>query len=76
MGTCSKNNFLQGHYNIVKVVNNNSVIFTRFSYLVIVYICLKALKFCSIKHKTRQDISEHWHFEAFSEGNASDCTWF
>ena len=53
MGRCSKTNFLQGHYNIVKVVNNNSVIFTRFSYWVIVYICLKVFNFCSIKHKTR-----------------------
>ena len=52
MNTRSKTNFLQGHYNIVKVVNNNSVIFARFSYLVIVYVTLKAFKFTSIKDKT------------------------
>ena len=55
MDTCSKTNFLQGHYNIVKVANNNSVIFTRFSCLVIVYICLKAFNFSPIKDK----ISKH-----------------
>ena len=53
MGTCSKNNFVQGHYNIVKVVHNNSVTFTRLSYLIIVYICLKTFNFFSIKHKIR-----------------------
>ena len=53
MNTRSKTNFLQSYYNIVKVVNNNSVIFTRFSYLVIVYVSLKAYKFSSVKGKTR-----------------------
>ena len=72
MDTCSKTNFLQGQYNIVKAVNNNSVIFTRFWYLVIVYICLKAFNFSSAKDKT----SKHWYFEAFSEVNASECIWF
>ena len=63
MDTCSKINFLQGHYNIVKVFSNNSVIFTRFSYLVMVYICLKAFNFSSIKDKTRHqntDILQHF----------------
>ena len=55
MDRCSKTNFLQGHYNIVKVFSNNSVIFTRFSYLVIVYICLKVFSFSSIKDKTRHE---------------------
>ena len=52
MDTFSKTNFLQGHYNIVEVVNNNSVIFTRFSYLVTVCICLKGFNSTSIKDKT------------------------
>ena len=81
MDTCSKINFLQGHYNIVKVFSNNnivkvfsnnSVIFTRFSYLVMVYICLKPFKFSSIKDKTRHqntDILQH-----FLVVNTSKCT--
>ena len=69
MDTCSKTNFLQSHYSIVKIVNNNFVMFTRFSYVVIVYICLKSFNFSSIKDKT----SKHWYFEAFSEVNASEC---
>ena len=71
MDTCSKINFLQGHYNIVKVFSNNSVIFTRFSYLVIVYICLKVFSFSSIKDKKRHkntDILQH-----FFEVNTSEC---
>ena len=43
MNTRSKTSFLQGHYNFVTVINNNSVIFIRFSHLLIVYISLKAL---------------------------------
>ena len=61
--TCLKIKFFQGHYNTVKVANNKSEIFTRFSYLVIVYICLKAFNFSSIKDKTRHqntDILKHF----------------
>ena len=34
MNTRSKTTFLQGHYNIVAVVNNNPVMFIRFSHFV------------------------------------------
>ena len=71
MDICSKTNFLEGHYNIVKVVSNNSVIFTRFSYLVIVYICLKAFNFSSIKDKTRHQNTDT--LQHFLVVNTSEC---
>ena len=68
---CSKNNFLESYYNIVKVVSNNSVIFTRFSYLVIVYICPKAFNFSLIKDKTRHQKTDT--LQQFLVVNTSEC---